>query len=191
MDQQSLVGEYYLAGVPEMASGFKLDPDNTFQFFLMYGALDRYGSGEWKEGDGRVIFQSKPWSGKDFALVESKVVEDNAVVIKITDANDEVLRHVQASLKGMEGTWQPADESGIIQFQKQDVVSGISLVFAFCPERFSVFRIDNPLHNYYEFRFEPWIVEYFFDDFQLEIMEEGLKGAHPMMDGKDFYYERH
>lgn len=192
MDQQSLVGEYYLAGVPEMASGFNLNADNSFQFFLAYGALDRYGSGEWKEDQGRIVFQSKPWSGKDFALIESKTVEDDAIVIKITDANEQVLRHVRASLgEDTTGYWQLADDSGLIQLQKQNAVSGISLLFEFCPERVSVFRIENPFHNYFEFRFEPWIVEYFFDNFRLDIMDEGLKGAHPMMEGRDFYYERH
>ena len=37
--------EYYLTGVREMASGFLVKPDNTFQFFFAYGALDRQGAG--------------------------------------------------------------------------------------------------------------------------------------------------
>ena len=43
------IGEYYLSGVMETASGFKLNPDSTFQFFFSYGALDRSGSGTWKQ----------------------------------------------------------------------------------------------------------------------------------------------
>src|SRR5687767_4228719 len=92
-------GEYYLQGVPEMATGFKLDKDNSFEFFLIYGALDRHGSGNWKEEKGQVIFQSKPWSGKDFALLKSKTVSDNSITIRITDNNENVLRYIAGSLK--------------------------------------------------------------------------------------------
>ena len=43
--QKNITGEYYLQGVIETASGFKLNDDSTFEFFFSYGALDRYGSG--------------------------------------------------------------------------------------------------------------------------------------------------
>ncbi|MEI9945258.1 MAG: hypothetical protein WDN26_13710 [Chitinophagaceae bacterium] len=183
-----IAGEYYLRGVPEMASGFKLNSDNTFQFFLAYGALDRYGSGEWKTENGRLILQSKIWSGKDFALLESKTAGDDGVTVKITDKNQNVLRYVYGNLeKDTKESWRPANSDGMISFPKQDV-SNISLVFEFCPERFSVFTVDNPKHNYFEFRFEPWLVEFFFNDFKLAITKEGLKGKHPMMKGEEFVY---
>ena len=43
--QSTVAGEYYLQGVMETASGFKLNEDSTFQFFFMYGAMDRVGEG--------------------------------------------------------------------------------------------------------------------------------------------------
>lgn len=183
-------GEYYLRGVPEMATGFKLDNDNSFEFFLIYGALDRHGSGKWKQENGHIVFQSKPWSGKDFALLKSKAVSDDNITIRITDNNENVLRYVAGSLKkGEEGSWLPADEKGFIRFPKQ-TMTGISLVSEFSPERFSVFTIENPAHNYFEFRFEPWLVEFFFNDFRLAITVEGLKGKHPMLAGEDFFYKK-
>ena len=47
--QKSPVGTYLLQGVREMASGFELKADSTFEFFFSYGALDRYGKGKWKQ----------------------------------------------------------------------------------------------------------------------------------------------
>lgn len=186
-----VAGEYHLRGVKEMASGFKLSANNTFQFFLSYGALDRYGSGKWKTEDGYAILESTPpWSGKDFALLESGSTPGDKVTVKITDRNENILRYVYASLQnGAQGSWQPAGKDGVIQFPKQEV-SAISLVFEFCLERFSVIPIGDPKHNYFKFRFEPWLAEFFFNDFKLAITEDGLKGKHPMLKGEEFLYER-
>ena len=63
------IGEYYLSGVMETASGFKLNPDSTFQFFFSYGALDRMGSGKWVAKANEVILDSKPRPLHDFALI--------------------------------------------------------------------------------------------------------------------------
>jgi hypothetical protein len=186
--QQSPAGEYYLRGVMDMACGFKLEEDHTFQFFLAYGALDRYGSGKWKIEGETIVLQSQSWSGKDFALVTSKKTTDEGVTISVTDPNPNILRYVFATLKNSaEGGWQHGDTDGVIKLPAEPV-SSISLVFEFCPERFSVFKIDDPSHNYFEFRFEPWIFEFFFNDFRLQLTEGGLKGPHPLMEGEEFSY---
>jgi hypothetical protein len=187
---KDISGEYYLRGVPEMASGFKMNEDQSFQFFLIYGALDRYGSGKWSKENNGVVLQSRPWSGKDFALVSSRESEDPGVTLKVIDSNDGILRYVYASLqKGGEKSWSRADEKGIIRFAKQEATS-ISLAFEFCPERFSTITNDKPLHNHFEFRFEPWFVEFFFNNFRLAISGNDLKGKHPLLDGEEFRYER-
>ena len=80
------IGEYYLSGVMETASGFKLNPDSTFQFFFSYGALDRSGSGTWKQEGNNIIFNSKAGTN-GFALVNSNTVNNDRLTIKITDAN--------------------------------------------------------------------------------------------------------
>ena len=83
----------------------------------------------------------------------------------------------------------PADEKGFIRFPGQALTT-ISLVSEFSPERYSVFTIENPLHNYFEFRFEPLLVEFFFNDFRLTVTKDGLKGKHPMLTGDEFRYEK-
>jgi hypothetical protein len=183
-------GEYYLRGVAEMASGFRISEDQTFQFFLIYGALDRYGTGKWSKENNEVVFQSRPWSGKDFALVSSKESVDPGVTLKVVDSNETILRYVHASLqKGDENSWNTADEKGIIRFAEQKA-SSISLAFEFCPERFSTITNDKPDHNYFEFKFEPWIVEFFFNNFRLAISGNDLEGKHPLLNGEEFRYEK-
>ena len=186
---EKTAGEYYLLGVMEMASGFRLNADGTFQFFFVYGALDRYGAGNWTIENDHVLLQSKPWSGKDFALIESSE-SGRGITVKITDNNPIFSKHVFASLKnGEEGSWQPPDEKGEIHFPDHDIAV-ISLVFEFCPERFTFFPVENKEHNYFEFRLEPWVMEVFFNNFQLRIEKNDLIGKHPLMLGVAFVYEK-
>jgi hypothetical protein len=118
---EKTAGEYYLRGVMETASGFKLNPDGTFQFFFIYGALDRFGAGDWTSENDHVILKSKPWSGKDFALIESSE-SGRGVTVKITDTNPIFSKHVLASLKnGEAGSWQAPGEKGEIHFPAQDI----------------------------------------------------------------------
>ena len=56
---EKVAGMYYLQEVKETASGFKLEKDGTFKFFFSYGALDRYGSGNWTMQDDQVVLQSR------------------------------------------------------------------------------------------------------------------------------------
>ena len=186
----TIEGEYYLQGVREMASGFLLKPDNTFQFFFSYGALDRYGSGTWKVNGKHVILNSAARPEHDFKLIESKKVPADSITVRITDNNPVLQRYVYASLqKGVEGSWLPASEKGEVEFSKQKVET-ISLIFEFCPERFSTFVIKDKDHNDFTFHFEQWIVEAFLMDFSLEITDEGLFGKHPLLEGEEYNYQK-
>jgi hypothetical protein len=188
MDTATLPGEYYLQGMREMASGFLLKPDSSFQFFFSYGALDRQGSGKWAVKDDQLILNSAARSPYDFALVESKKVAGDFITVRIKDNNTNLLRYVHYSLQnGVEGSWLPANKDGEIKFPKQDIAT-ISLVFEFCTERFSTFSITDKTHNDFTFRFEPWLMEVFLKDFTLQIDKDGLFGRHPLMEGGEYRY---
>lgn len=183
-----LAGEYYLRGVMETASGFKLNPDSTFQFFFSYGALDRNGEGTWTVKDNHIVLNSKPHPGKDFVLVSSKKANDDSLVIKIIEPNTFFLSHVYCLLtSGDKQSEQLSNKQGLVSFPKQ-AVNTIMLAFEFCPERKSLFQVSDPTHNYFEFRFEPWILEVFFADFKLEIDKDELKGLHPLLTGPSYHF---
>jgi hypothetical protein len=184
----NLAGEYYLQGVRETASGFKLNTDSTFQFFFSYGALDRPGQGTWSVQNKQVIFNSKNHPGNDFALVSSKKTNNGSLVIKIVETNTFFLSHVYCEVQqgGMK-SGKMSNNEGLILFQNPEADT-LSLTFEFCPERKSVFTISGPRHNYFEFRFEPWMMEVFFKDFNLDIDDQGLEGAHPLLNGRSYHY---
>ena len=187
--QPAIAGEYYLRGVTEVGSGFLLMPDSTFQFFFSYGALDREGSGTWVLKDKRITLNSRRRPDHDFAVKSSKKSDDNFITIRITDNNTQLLKYVYAKMEFtdtiMEGM---TDQRGEIQFPKKEV-KNLSLVFQFCPEKISVFEL-NKEHNQFEFRFEPWIAEYFFADFHLKLEGKDLKGKHPLLDEKEYLFIR-
>src|SRR5690348_1303344 len=108
MDELKLIspaGEYYLHSVREMGSGFRLKADHTFEFFVSYGALDRYGIGTWRIEGNIITFNSRPWNGKDFALLESKTTNDKHVSIIVKDRNPNILRYVFATINNQQA-WQ-------------------------------------------------------------------------------------
>lgn len=181
-------GEYYLRGVMEAASGFKLNADSTFEFFFSYGALDRYGSGRWKQVDGRIIFDSRPQPPKDFALIKSEKVPGNMTTIRIIDSNEMILRYVDAIVRqGNVSTEESTDEAGVITIPKQSLDS-IALLFRLCPDRFSHFQVADKTDNYFEFRLEPWIAEVFFKDFTLKMENNKLTGKHPLLTGESYSF---
>ncbi len=185
--QIAIPGEYYLKGVTEVGSGFLIKPDSTFEFFFSYGALDRMGSGKWIVKGNEIILNSRPRPAHDFALISSKTAKDDFITIKITDNNELLQRYVYANLKFADTVMEDmSDQKGEIKFPRKPMVK-LSLQFQFCPEKTSVFELSKE-HNYFEFRFEPWIAEYFFNDHHLTIEGKDLKGKHPLLDEKEYRF---
>lgn len=187
---EKIAGFYKLQEVKTTDSGFKLNPDGSFRFFFTYGAVDRYGAGNWTIDNDQVILQSRPWSGKDFASVDGKPINEDFIVTKIVGGNPVLLGHVYFSLRnGETGSWIKTNDRGEAAFPMQAVTT-ISMVFEYCQERFTNFNIENPANNYFEFRFEPWLMEVFFTNFPLKISRYALSGKHPLMKGEKFVYEK-
>lgn len=184
---KNIAGEYYLQGVMETASGFKLNTDSTFEFFFSYGALDRYGSGKWSMQNNRVIFNSKPYPGKDFKLIDSSKKNNNFTTVKIEENNTNLFSLVHCIAKTQDGdSLFDANHDGLIFLPHG--TDTIYLVSELCSERISSFSISEKEQNYFAFRFEPWIAEVFFKDFDLAFADDHLEGKHPLLGDKTFEY---
>ncbi len=178
---QTVTGEYYLKGVMEMASGFKLNEDSTFDFFFSYGALDRTGSGKWELQGNTVTFNSVKEKTNEFSLLDSKIDKVDRVTIRIMEANPSLRSHVFAILfSGQNKVEGVTNSNGEISFPRQEVDS-IQLVLEFCPEKTYVFNNSLKLHNYFEFKIERGVMNVHFDRVTLTLDEEGLEGQHPLL----------
>ncbi len=190
-NQTSIPGTYYLTNIMEMASGFRLEADNSFQFFFSYGALDRYGKGTWVVKNGEIVLNSEAKPLHDFSLLKSEAVaDDDSITIQIVDKNKALISHVYAIVSaGGKRLEKLADADGRIQFPKQ-AVNSITLIFEFSAERSSTFSITNAEHNYFEFAFLPTIVEVFFENFILHHTPGKLTGQHPLLEPQKYVYQK-
>lgn len=158
-----LVGEYYLQGVMETASGLRLKADSSFDFFYSYGATDRSGKGRWQLRNNRIILNSGPRPNNGFALTESKKIPGDSLIIKIADNNSMILRYVQCLIQsGNQIHTAQTDANGFVRVPLMKLDS-LRLLFTLCPDRPSFFNSLDKNHNYFEFCFEKWICEVFFN----------------------------
>lgn len=183
-----ITGEYYLQDVREMASGFLLKDDGQFQFFFTYGALDRFGAGNWTATNDQVIFQSVGEPLPGFVLKSSRKIEGEDILVKVETANPVFNRYIFCSLqKGEEGSWRELNSHGQLQFPAQPF-NTVSLLLEFCPERIATIPVEYPDHNEFVFRLEPAIMDVHFSQFKLVNYNGLLMGGHPLMEGKEFRY---
>lgn len=184
-------GIYNLEGVMETASGFKLNTDSTFEFYFSYGALDRYGKGKWQMINNKIILNTRPHPGNDFKLISSSLTKNNFLVVNIQEKNTMLLPYVYAFADSLKDGEYPvkADSHGTIKLpvSKADT---LHLLFEFTPERISSFAINLKTQNNFNFAFEPWIVEVFFKDFELDFKGDRLEGKHPLLNKDDCVYTK-
>jgi len=186
--QKNISGEYYLQGVMETASGFKLNADSSFEFFFSYGALDRYGSGKWSINKDSIILNSKSSPGKDFKLAGSVVSNNKFSTIKIEEKNTDLYQMIYCLVKS-------PDQDSIIRFDGTGTIvlpfAADSIIFLseLCSERFSAFTLGkSPM--IYTFNIQPWILEVFFNQTTFYFTDDYLEGKHPLLDDKIYRFEK-
>ncbi|HVZ57297.1 MAG TPA: hypothetical protein VG870_11605 [Chitinophagaceae bacterium] len=186
----ALAGEYYLEGVPEVASGFRLDPDSSFQFFFSYGVVDRYGSGRWEVRGDRIIFNTLTTHTRDFRLADSSRRPGDQLVVRITDPNKDLLGFMVCTVHTADTLLTVrTDAEGYARFRVSHPLR-IDLRFLFCPERSTSFPVAGALANYYGFRPEPWLAEYYFSGYELHLTPGGLAGIHPLLAPHPVWFRR-
>ncbi len=182
------VGEYYLQGVMEVGSGFRINADHSFDFFYSYGAIDREARGTWVKRGDSIILNSAKKPPLDFKLENFKKTADPEITIRILGDNKTILRNVYAAIQSGDSIYRNvADDSGKIHFDTCRI-DKISLIHDFWPDRFSVFTIPDGQINYFEFSIEKWIADVSFDNFVLATKNHMLTGRHPLLQEKQYQY---
>ena len=186
----AVVGEYYLRGVMEMASGFKLKADSTFEFFFSYGALDREGTGTWTQQGDKLIFNSPIVKGNNLKLVSETSDASDKIHIRIKGSNPVILSSIYCVLiSGADEIEGRSNQRGEIMLKRQPIDS-LLLISTFCPERVSTYTFKNKANNIFEFEFEPWMFEVFFNNLVLTLDSSGLSGQHPLLKEGTYHFER-
>ncbi|MBK9400659.1 MAG: hypothetical protein IPN36_07295 [Bacteroidetes bacterium] len=185
----NVCGEYYLEGVRETASGFKINPDSTFEFFFSSGALDRYGSGKWQLSLANaypILLTSDTTKGPALKIINSNKKSDAGISIQINDANPVVNRYFFVmGFSGKDTSYAECNPEGLATLET-GLFDSIGVYFEFCPDHTLIF-IPEAKKNYFEVKTEPWLFEVIFRNFYLTAEKKRLIGKHPMMKG-DFIY---
>ena len=190
-DQPMFTGIYLLEGVMETASGFRVNPDSSFDFFYSYGAIDRYGKGTFVFQGDSIVLQSAPKPERDFILHEVKKIPETGFFLKVSDPNPMVVSHIRCLARYDDGREEEgATDSGGELYFPAGVVKRILLQHPFWPERVSGYDIDASGNNFYEFTIDPRIVEVDFNGIVLRLAGERLEGPHPLIPGREFRYTK-
>ena len=186
-------GEYYLQGVQDMASGFRINDDHSFDFFFIYGAVDRFGKGAWTlEGD-HLMLNSPPKPSPDFLLQKSAPGDSTGTVIQITDPNRDILGYVMCQIETEDGEILRAESNseGTIYFESNKPLHKIYLLHRLWPNEPFAAEVSQQGDRYFEFTISPTIMEVAVTQLELRVDAEGLHGGHPLMQpGREYFYRR-
>jgi hypothetical protein len=170
---KDIVGEYYLKGVHEMASGFKFDSDFTFQFFYIYGASDRSASGKFEIVDNKIILHGQKIQGKDFNLIGKKHL-GNGYSVAIIHDNKLLSQNVICYFSNINETiTKETNQNGIASAQISDCKK-IELIHSYFPDIPTALELIDDENNYFEFSLNTSLQEVVFDNCILDIEKESL-----------------
>lgn len=111
---------YHLTGIRETAGGITLYADNTFDFYLSYGAIDRHGYGNWKQ-EQDIIFLDSNYSDKQgFTIVEQGNIDMQGFQISLKNPDPYFAGMMHGfAITGSTSEEQHANEKGVMQFTTQ------------------------------------------------------------------------
>ena len=176
---QNITGEYRLRGNHEMVAAFKFNEDSSFEFYFIYGAVDRMSSGTYKVENGKVILKANKLPGKDFTVKEQKNFGPGTTV-KITDKNSALQQRVLCIFKkGSEQQEAYSDSKGLAHstLTNCDTVMVMHLLFPDVPTTIKSGNDDK--FNYFEVALNPSLAELSFQGFSLAIEGDTLTGSLP------------
>lgn len=81
-----IAGEYCITGVREVGSCFRLLPDQSFQYFLSYGAYDEQSEGRWRQDGADILLDSPAYDRKpSFSFKERRPALGNTFEIVVVN----------------------------------------------------------------------------------------------------------
>lgn len=190
MAQTDLSGEYQLAPLPEIAAGFQLKKDSSFEFYFIYGAIDRYGKGSWTVEGNEVVLNSSPGAHPPFVLETTEPGPAGGCLIRMADHNPFLLSAIYAmeNLQTQAGFVQ-ANNRGELQINRMESDS-VFLVSELFPEKTYRFRLPENGHRTLVFRLAPDAFEVFLSGIRLRIEGNTLAGSIPLLKPGDYRFNR-
>ncbi len=178
---QQITGEYRLKGHHEMVAAFNFQPDSSFEFYFIYGAVDRMAKGKYSIRDKQIFFRSDKTPGRDFTI-RKQSVQGKGTTIKITESNPALQANVLCIfMKGTERDSIYSNNNGLA-FSSLTNCDSIIAMHTLFPDEFSIIKSDASNKNdFFELSLNPSLAELSFRNFILTIDGESLSGSLPYL----------
>lgn len=185
-----LVGEYYLMNLPEVGSGFQINEDSSFVFFLSYGAMDRQTEGKWHLEENNIVFNSNNKSKQSFLLEKEEQNNDQQILIQFSNTNKLMNKYLSAMLfSNGNKLMEKANDEGKIIFPAIKVDT-IVLFFVWCPDKQSTFIPSNTNNNKFTFSPLNTLMDVVFDELKMKLNDNNMSGRLPFWDEKELQFKK-
>lgn len=174
MSAQTLNGEYRLVGVHDMASGFHFTPDGKFQYFNMYGAIDRQAEGTYTITGNKLLLQSNKKSGQDFPLINQSK-KGKGYTIRVNEPNPYLRKYVIAlyTLNGQQAG-ATADDEGVIHIEA-DGLDTIYLMHELYADAPCILKDASNPNNTFEVKLSPTLAQVTFQGIEFTVDGESIR----------------
>lgn len=173
MSQSHLSGTYELRGIHDLASAFHFNNDKTFDFYYLYGAVDRVAKGTYEIVGDTVKLKSQKVPGKDFDVTSQKK-QGKGYHLVFKAPNTQLLRRIKCI--GFNGTAKmeyETDKDGVINIPNMtfDKLYVQHLLF---PDIVTQIKDEKNDNNYFELTLKPSLSEVSFKGIDLVIQGDEL-----------------
>jgi hypothetical protein len=173
MSQSFLSGTYELRGIHDLASAFHFNKDKTFDFYYLYGAVDRVAKGSYEIVADTVKLKSDKVAGKDFDIKLQKK-QGNGYHLVFKAPNVQLLRRIKCiGFKGTAKMEYETDKDGVIDIPNMtfDKLYVQHLLF---PDIVTQIKDEKNTNNYFELALKPSLSEVSFKGIDLVIQGDEL-----------------
>jgi len=173
MKQTTLFGEYYFRK-HEMVAGFNFSRDGKFQFFFIYGAVDRNATGTFSVDGDVVKLKSDKEPGRDFIPQKQSRHHNGGYHIAIKAPNPYLVENVRCLyFVGDKQHEEWSDSRGEIKIPVQECEK-IYLQHALYPDVASLIKDADNDNNYFELELNPSLEQVSFKGIDLHIEGDAL-----------------
>ena len=173
MKKQNFSGEYYLQGVPEMASGFRFMDDGKFEFYYIYGAVDRNATGTFTVDGDTIKLKSDKEAGNDFNITAQRKA-GSGYTIQIKDPNSILASNVMCYyFVNGEQNQAFAGNDGVIYIEDASCEK-IYVQHLLYPDVATLIKDENNSNNYFELTLKPILGQVSFKGIDLALKGDVL-----------------
>ena len=123
----ALAGEY-AARIQEMASGLMLRADNTFEYYLTYGAADYSAKGSWRRDNDAVVLTSSGPAVQPIRVLRTAKGTTGTTRIFVVGTNGQGAQHIDVLVKTADGELEGrTSREGLASFEVKGSPKSVSI----------------------------------------------------------------